>query len=184
MSGYQPPDRRLEMTPEQAALFSDPTRDQIMVLLNERPASIKELAIALDKPKGTVGHHVKALEEAGLIAVVHTRKVRAITEKFYGRLARTYVFPSLGPTEEAREVPFVTEMLSELRPGKEGEVGFFTLRHARLSPEEVEEYALRLNDLAEEFAGAPRSGDTVYGLIIGAYPTDRPSLPEPEEDPQ
>ncbi len=96
---YEPPEAMFMMTTEQAAAFSEKTRTDIMMMLVERPATTKQLAEALDKPKGTVGHHLKALEGAGLIAVVRTRQVRAITEKHYGRLARTYVFPNLDEGE-------------------------------------------------------------------------------------
>ena len=50
--------------------------------------------MALDTPKGTVGHHLKVLEKAGLVRVVRTRKVRALTEKYYGRVARLFVLKS------------------------------------------------------------------------------------------
>jgi len=179
---YEPPHGLLEMTPEQASVFSETTRTEIMVLLTERPASIKELAIALGKPRGTIGHHVHVLDEAGLIAVVRTRQVRAITEKFYGRLARTFVFPHLGPAQAIDEVPFLGEALAEMRPGREGESGYLTLRHARIPEDRVEEFAVRLTDLAEEFAASARGGTTVYGLIISIYATDRRSLPSGEED--
>ena len=34
-----------------------------------------------------------------------------------------------------------------------------------------------------EFTALPRSGDTVYGLAVGLYPTDQPVLPEaPQTD--
>ena len=61
------------------------------MLLRERAASTTELATVLETPKGTVGHHLKVLESAGLIRVVRTRQVRALTEKFYGRVARLFV---------------------------------------------------------------------------------------------
>ena len=54
---------------------------KIVVLLRERAHSTTELAEKLGLPKGTVGHHVKVLEKAGLIRVVRTRKVRALTER-------------------------------------------------------------------------------------------------------
>jgi hypothetical protein len=47
----------------------------------------------------------------------------------------------------------------------------------------VEEFADRLVALAEEFAAGEWGGSTVYGLLIGVYPTDRPSLPEAMETP-
>ena len=43
----------------------------------DRPSSREKLGL----PKGTVGHHVKVLEKAGLVRVVRTRKVRALTEQ-------------------------------------------------------------------------------------------------------
>ena len=75
----------------------------IITLLEERAASIKQLAEALDKPKGSVGHHVKALEAAGLIRVVRTRQVRAITEKFYGRTARWFIMTGLKGSELSKD---------------------------------------------------------------------------------
>jgi hypothetical protein len=32
------------------------------------------------------------------------------------------------------------------------------------------------------FTQLPREGDTVYGLVVGLYPTDHPSLPEPDPE--
>lgn len=171
---HHTPEGMFLMTPEQAAVFSESTRRDIMVLLAERPATTQQLAEAMGKPKGTVGHHLKVLEEAGLLAVVDTRQVRAITEKYYGRLARTYVFPQVEGTGE--DHGFVVEALGEMRALQEGESGFFTLRHARIPAERADEFGDALLALAEEFATAARGGTTVYGLIAGIYPTDRPSL--------
>lgn len=167
----------LAMTPEQASAFNEPTRRDVMMLLAERPATVSQLAEALDKPKGTVGYHVKALEDAGLIAVVRTRKVRALTEKYYGRLARTYLFPRMDPLDEEQQ-SFIAEAIEEMRPPGDDETGLFTIRHARLPIERVEEFATEVIALAERFASSPRGGDTVYGLLVGIYPTDRPSLRE------
>lgn len=167
-----------EMTPEQATVFMEPTRTDIMMLLAERPATTSQLADALDKPKGTVGHHVKALEESGLVEVVETRQVRALTEKYYGRLAKTYLFPSL--EHHSGEGNFLQVAIGEMREPTEDEDGFLTIRHARIPEERVRELSLRLLDLAEEFAAQERGGNTTYGLLLGLYPTDRPSLKEDE----
>lgn len=172
----KPPEGTLELTPEQTVLFLDPARNDILTLLAERPASIKELSEALDKPKGTVGHHVKVLHEAGLIEVVGTRRVRAVTEKYYGRKARTFRFPH-GHVED-HGYPFVSEAVGEMREERAGETEFVTLRHARIPVERAEELGLRLLALSEEFTDQERGGDTVYGLFLSLYPTDRPSLPE------
>ena len=174
---YEPPEGMFMMTAEQASVFNEPTRMDIMMLLADRPATTKQLAEALGKPKGTVGHHLKALEEAGLIAVVRTRKVRAITEKYYGRLARTYVFPKLDDQDEEQHA-FVTETIQEMREPRDDEASMVTLRHARIPDERADEFAAELLRVAEEFADSERGGNTVYGLLVAFYPTDRPSLKE------
>jgi len=174
---FEPPEAMFMMTAEQAAAFSEKTRTDIMMMLVERPATTKQLAGALDKPKGTVGHHLKALEEAGLIAVVRTRQVRAITEKYYGRLARTYVFPNLDEGGK-KDFGFLAETMQEVRDAVEGEAAMFTVRHARIPHDRANEFAAEMLRVGEEFAAMDRGGETVYGFIIGVYPTDRPSLGE------
>jgi DNA-binding transcriptional ArsR family regulator len=58
--------------PTQLRALADPLRAKIVILLKQRAASTTELAGVLDTPKGTVGHHLKVLEKAGLIS--RTRK--------------------------------------------------------------------------------------------------------------
>lgn len=170
----------LELTLEQAKLATDPVRNDILMLLAERPASTQELAAAMGRPKGTVAYHLNLLEEASLIEVVRTRKVRAVTEKFYGRVATTYGFPHLGSDEGPPD--FLIEALNEVRPTRDDEQTFFTLRHARIDADRLAEYSERLWELSEEFVATERGGTTVYGLLLGLYPTDRPSLPEDRDD--
>jgi len=176
---FEPPEGLLEMDVTQARTFAEPTRNDIMTLLVERPATTKQIAEALGKPKGSVGHHLKVLEKAGLISVVRTRKVRAITEKYYGRVARTYVFPRL--EEDGDHPPFMIEALEEMREPREDEDAFFTIRHARIPAARIQQFAAEIIQIAEDFAAAEPGGDTVYGLIAGVYPTDRPSLKEDDE---
>src|SRR5262245_15696785 len=90
-----PPDyelaERIALTqPSQVKAISHPLRNTILGLLHERAATVSELAIALERPKSTVAHHVKVLKDAALLQVVRTRRVRAIEERFYGRTARMF----------------------------------------------------------------------------------------------
>jgi DNA-binding transcriptional ArsR family regulator len=64
--------------------LADDFRLEVLATLRARPASTTELAATLRRPKGTVGYHLKLLERAGLVRVVRTRRVRAVTEKYYG----------------------------------------------------------------------------------------------------
>src|SRR5213595_3139120 len=96
MAGKPPPpdydlaDRIALTAPSQVKALSHPLRTTILSLLHERAATVSELALALERPKSTVAHHVKVLVEAGMVQVVRTRRVRAIEERFYGRTARMF----------------------------------------------------------------------------------------------
>lgn len=171
------------------ALFEE-TRMGIADLLLERAATTSELAEALQKPKGTVGHHVGVLEAAGLIRLVRTEKVRAIEAKYYGRTARTFLLgsKSLDPQIDMAPDHFLATAGSEFviaakryEGDEEGPV-MSTLRYARVPEHRAKEWADRLVELAQEFVSEPRGGDLTYGLLIAFYPTDRPHLPDVVEE--
>jgi DNA-binding transcriptional ArsR family regulator len=181
----QPPDYeladRIALTePSQVRAISHPLRTTVLGLLHERAATVGELAIALDRPKSTVAHHVKVLGDAGLVRVVRTRRVRAIDERFYGRTARMF-YVGVERTAEGEELPrdfndfevAASESAGAFRDGKLW--GF--IRHARISEAQASEFWERMAELVTEFDQLPRSGDTMYGFAVGVYPTDYPTLP-------
>lgn len=172
------------------ALFED-TRMAIVDLLLERAATVSELADALDKPKGTVGHHVGVLDNAGLIRLVRTEKVRAIEAKYYGRTARTYLLGSKSKLDLEVELSpdhFLatagSEYVHSTKVFERGpEVGpMSTLRYARIPEHRAKEWHDRLFDLAQEFVGEARGGELTYGLLIAFYPTEKPHLPDKGEE--
>ena len=172
---------RFDSPAQYRALFED-TRSQIINLLNERSATIKELADTLGKPKGTIGHHVGVLAEAGLIRVVRTEMVRAIEAKYYGRTARTFLLDPL-VKDDIDLAPgfFLTTAAAEYAGAVSGKTEpLSTLRHARIPESKAAEWAARLIEISKEFIAETPSGETTYGLVIGFYPTDRPHLPNSE----
>ncbi|HZT85422.1 MAG TPA: metalloregulator ArsR/SmtB family transcription factor [Gaiellaceae bacterium] len=187
MTGESPPpdyelaDRIALTTPSQVKAISHPLRTTILHLLHERAATVTELAVALERPKSTVAHHVRVLAEAGLLQVVRTRRVRAIEERFYGRTARLfYVGVERGP--EGEEMPrdfndFEAAAAESAAAFRDGKLWGF-LRHARITEAQASAFWERMAELVTEFDGLPRSGDTVYGFAVGVYPTDHPTLPE------
>ena len=163
-------------TRDQLRALGNETREQILTLLSERAATTSQLAESLSKPKGSVGYHLKVLEQAGLVRVVRTNQVRAVMEKYYGRTARTVVF---GSEVDDADPLFMLEKARREAAVVAGEpLPTFTMRRARITEEQAVEYAQRLTALAEEFLDLPRDGDRVYGLIAGIYPTDLPALGE------
>lgn len=160
--------------PEVMKALADPLRMQICDLVLERAMSVTELADRVGRPKGTVAYHVDVLVDAGLLKVVRTRKVRAVEERFYGRVARTIVYAhrkedGLGFAREA-----LAEVDSELH-NSDDVPSLVTLRHARIPFDRVEEYARRLHDLALEFVDEPRDGEVEFGMYLALYPTTRSS---------
>ena len=174
---------QFETTDQYKALFEE-TRLQIVDLLLERAATIKELSDTLEKPKGTIGHHVGVLEAAGLIRVVRTEMVRAIEAKYYGRTARTYVLGDMTADgfELAPDHFLTTAATAFAQADKDAPVPpLSTLRYARIPHGRADEWIDRLMDLVHEFTAEPRGGETTYGLLVAMYPTDRPHLPDQEK---
>lgn len=158
----------------QMKAIADDTRMDILNLLLERAATVSQLADALGKPKGTVGYHAKVLEDAGVITMVRTAKVRAMTEKYYGRTGRTIQFAANpDPSDPTR---FVTDALRGLKAVEGEPLPMFTSRVARIPVERAVEFADRLLALADEFIASPRQGGTVFGYLAGVYPTDHPAF--------
>jgi DNA-binding transcriptional ArsR family regulator len=172
--------------PDQFRAVGDPTRQRIISLLTERAATTSQLAEALEQPKGSVGHHLKVLEEAGLIRVVRTRQVRAMTEKYYGRTARFFEFmaPEGSPPREPA-VHLLRQAMNEyMAPEAEDELNpdILSLRHARIPASQAKEFSERLWELIDEFSRLePVPGERVYGLLAGLFLTDLPELPADEE---
>src|SRR5512132_3329234 len=162
-------------------------RTTILGLLHERAATVTELAVALERPKSTVAHHVKVLSEAGLVQVVRTRRVRAIEERFYGRTARM-VYVGVELSSDGDDLPrdfndFEVAARESVAAYRDGKLWGF-IRHARISDAQASEVWERMAELVADFDRLPRSGDTVYGFAIGVYPTDHPTLPrDRHEDP-
>ena len=99
---YEADDILVVSETEQLRALADDVRLRIVAILRERAATTTELAENVGLAKGTVAHHLKFLESAGLVKVVRTRRVRALTESFYGRVARLYVLKSADDKPQAR----------------------------------------------------------------------------------
>jgi DNA-binding transcriptional ArsR family regulator len=181
---YELPDRLVVSTPAQLRAVADSLRATILDLLLERAATVAELAAAVDRPKSTVAHHVNVLVHAGLLRVVRTKRVRAVDERYYGRTARTFfidVVARPGGDETTVHANALSVAAAESVPAHEADTLHTILRHARIPEARAEEFWDRVVALADEFARLPRAGDTVYGFGAGIYPTDFPTLPDPEE---
>ncbi|MGZ8783415.1 MAG: ArsR/SmtB family transcription factor [Gaiellaceae bacterium] len=129
---------------EQLRALTDDVRLQIVALLRERAATTTELAEEIGLAKGTISHHLKVLEGAGLIKVVRTRRVRALTESFYGRVARLFVLKSSDEKPQAR---------------------------VRLSPADAQSFQRRVERLLHDFEASASAEGEEYELVATIYPS-------------
>jgi len=153
--------------------LADPFRGRIITLLRQRAASTTELAGALATPKGTVGHHLKVLEKASLVRVVRTRKVRALTEKYYGRVARLYVLKTDDSMpDELKRGAIAAMMLRQaadelIAAGVDKETS--AILHARLAPEDVLRFQKRLTRLLADFERAEDPDGEMHALAFALF---------------
>jgi DNA-binding transcriptional ArsR family regulator len=160
---------------EQLHAIGDPTRWRILGRLLDGPASIQELAQALRVAKGTIGHHVRVLEGAGLIRVAETKKVRGVVEKRYLRVAKQFRLPETeeeGASADTAYLP-VRAALAEARPklGKADPAMSFVVR-ARMPAARARRFVDLVNQIGAEFAdGAPGTGET-FGFVAAIYTPD------------
>jgi DNA-binding transcriptional ArsR family regulator len=170
---YEADDVLVVRESEQLRALGDDLRSEIVVLLRENAHSTTELAEKLGLPKGTVGHHVKVLEKAGLIRVVRTRQVRALTEKLYGRTARLFLFKSSDDAdgEDVRNVAAasVRTAVEEMLPLDADDRTTFAVLRVRLTDADARRFVRRLEKLNEDFLAADDPEGEPYGLADAIF---------------
>ncbi len=170
--------RHLELTTErQLKAFADPVRIRILRIIQNQPATAKQIADRLGFSPGTIGYHLQVLEEAGMAQIIARRLVRGIVAKYYTRTARIFDFKF--PEEMAEEAPEeVFDCLAgaheEWREAKAnyGEDASLEcgLPHTRCSPERAQYYAQRLDALVEEFINEPHDPDgQVFTMSVALF---------------
>ena len=170
--------------PEQFRAIGDGTRMRILGRLSQGEATIAELSADLGTPKGTVSHHMGVLLDAGLVRVVDERRVRAVTERRYARVAPQFRIDdeahraaeaALEDPTPLRMIPLrhaLEEAADPAEPGSPDDPSISLLVRARMSPERARRFAQLIEQLSEEFAdGAPNVGET-FGFVAAIYRPD------------
>ena len=155
----------------QLRALGDEVRGRIVGLLRERAASASDLAKVLEMPKGTVGHHLKVLEKAGLVRVVRTRRVRAVTEKYYGRVARLFILKSSDESDD--ELVYGVGAISLRTAAAElaatTQVGMHALLRVRLDAAAARRFDRRLNKLVDDVRAAESAVGEQWGVALALY---------------
>ncbi|MFG2820721.1 ArsR/SmtB family transcription factor [Kitasatospora sp. NPDC048365] len=160
-------------TPAQFKALGHPVRHRMVNVLRQRPATLRQLAEALGVAKGTVGYHVRVLQDAGLVRVAETRQVRGGTEQYFGPAGAGFrLADGIGP--EFLFNAALAEMLPERGDGREHTL----LRHLWLTPDQARALTTRLQSHADEpcGTGGPTPDAEPYGLLLSLFRADIPSL--------
>lgn len=178
-------------TTQQYKAMGDPTRVKILAIIQQQPATAKQIADRLGIAPGTAGHHLQALEAAGLAQVVARRLVRGIVAKYYTRTARLFLFerPMSGDEHLTVTLDLLRQMRDEmadtLADANEDLVLHAGLPHARLTPARAQEFTERLRQLFDDFIAEPPAPDgQVYSLGAALFraPTYLQVDPDPDDE--
>jgi len=80
---------------QQIKLLSDPRRMAILRLLMVEPATLTQLGRILGEHPAWVRHHLKQLEDAGLVEMVTSQVSGGFVEKYYQAKARAFIFQEI-----------------------------------------------------------------------------------------
>lgn len=170
------PLKRIINTEQQFKAISDPIRSRILGIIQNRPATAKQIAGQLGATPGAIGHHLRVLEEAGLAQVVARRLIRGIVANYYTRTARIYTYdlPSEVVGGAAVALDIVTaarnELAEALASGADDPYSAQSFPHVRLSPERARVYYDRLTALVEDILQEqPDPDGVVYGFLIAMF---------------
>jgi len=163
-------------TIQQLKAISDPMRTKILGIIQNQPATAKQIADRLGASPGAIGHHLHVLEEAGLARVVARRITRGIVANYYTRTARIFDY-ELSPEligHESRGLDCMTTARNELAEAvvsiQDDPYRSDGFPHIRLSPERARMYSERLQALIDEILHeTPDPDGDVYGIFIAMF---------------
>jgi DNA-binding transcriptional ArsR family regulator len=185
----------------------DPARLRILSALRE-PDSSAGIARTLGLPRQRIGHHVRALEAAGLLTYVGERRKRNCVERLLQATARSYVLApqllgQLGMTADEAHDRFssmyllaaatrVLQEVSALRPRAEAagkKLPTLTLQtevrfaSARSQNEFLEELLATFSDLVTRHHKPDAPGGRTFRISLLGHPALGPDAPAPPSPP-
>ena len=99
--------RHILNSTDQIRILSDPRRLQILRRLMAQPATITQLGRIFGEHPAWIRHHLKRLEQAGLVELDSTRVTGGYTEKFYKAIAPAFVLQNVILPEEPKANPIL-----------------------------------------------------------------------------
>lgn len=155
-------------TPNHFKALAHPLRHRLMFALGE-PATLSQLARNLNARKGTIAHHLKVLQDAGMVRIVETRTVRGGTEQYYQRTAAKI---DIAPEAAESTVASLAAVAAEINAAADEPL--LLLRHIRLTPERAGQLRALLESAVEDLEPAG-DDDPRFGVAVTMYRQRGPS---------
>jgi DNA-binding transcriptional ArsR family regulator len=98
-------------TVEEIKAFSDSYRYKILMCFYKmkQPATVKEIAVALNEVPANVHYHVKKLEKVGILELIHTKEINGIIAKYYEPTAKDFHINCANETSEPAKKLILSE---------------------------------------------------------------------------
>ncbi|WP_096438763.1 ArsR/SmtB family transcription factor [Alteribacter populi] len=125
--------KNMTITLEQQKIISHPLRSQIIMLLYDQTMTAKQVATHLGKSGGSVHYHIQKLYNHGILKLDHEDTSKGIVEKYYRSKALSFTLEDQDYTKKSSVHTKNSATLT-------------------LSPEELEQFNERLQELIVEFA--------------------------------
>ena len=147
-----------------------------MGIIQNQPATAKQIAHILNASPGAIGHHLHVLEAAGLAQVVARRLIRGIVANYYARTARifNYDLPREVTGNTSINLQIIAKAYEELAEAeanmKEDVNQCAGFPHIRLSSERAKYYSERLQTLVDDILSeAPDLNGKVYSILVSMF---------------
>jgi DNA-binding transcriptional ArsR family regulator len=154
-----------------ARALSHPTRHRLLLAIDDRGATVSQLANRLAINKGNVAHHLGVLVAAGLVRKGPTRTVRGGTEQYYLREKRRL---DVGSGEPA--LAMLGNLSADIASDERAMVSH---RLLRLTARQAQALARHLNELVNDLEPGP-DREQRYGVVVGVYRHRDAARPRPE----
>ena len=161
---------------QQLKAISDHIRSRILGIIQNQPATAKQIADSLQASPGAIGHHLHVLEAAGLARVVARRLVRGIVANYYTRTARIFKYDL--PHEVTGNTSINLDIMAkayeeqaEAEANQEEDVyQCASFPHVRLSPQRAAYYSERIQTLVDDILHeTPDPEGKVYGVLVTMF---------------
>lgn len=169
------PIRLTVSTEQQFKAISDIVRSRIVGVIQYQPLTASQIAQRLRATPGAIGHHLRVLEEAGLVKVVARRITRGIVASYFTRTARIFEFdfpPEVRGFATKMDIAekVHAELLDSTVSYEDDPLLCNSFPHVRLTLARVMEYQKRFDALLAEIIEEPADPNgEVYGVFFGIF---------------